>query len=393
MTGSDRSFRTLLSQAAEWTRELTLNNGAGHENEQEEPLRAALFSSDQMVGHGKLLAGRHRLARSHRPDRLLARLTTNERVLENVARQLRQAVAKERPVTPASEWLLDNMYLIDEEIRTARRHLPHGYSQELPRLAEASPLTDGTLPRVYDLALEAIAHADGRLSRGTLSRFVAAYQTVQPLKLGELWAFPIMLRLALIENLRRVAVRVAKALDERDLADTWASRMLQAAEERPSDLILVIADMARSSPTLSSAFVAEFARRLQGQGASLALPLTWMEQRLADASETIEHLVHLESQKQAASQVSVSNSIGSLRLLGASSRSCARTRSGSTARWTSARATPIATPSRAWPARRPATSRRWPPRPSSSRRPRRSAWAWPRATSTTTTARPTSATG
>jgi cyclic beta-1,2-glucan synthetase len=317
MTGSDRSLRTLLAHATDWAHEHLWNTGAGSELDEEEPLRAALFSSDQMVAHGKLLAGRHRLAAQHRPDRMLARLAANERVLETVARQLRQAVAKDKPVTPASEWLLDNMYLIDEEIRTARRHLPHGYSRELPRLAEASPETDGTTPRVYDLALEAIAHADGRLSRGTLSRFVAAYQSGQPLKLGELWAFPIMLRLALIENLRRVAVRAATALDERDLAETWASRMLQAAEERPSDLILVIADMARSDPTLSSAFVAEFARRLQGQGAALALPLTWMEQRLSDVDETIEHLVHLESQKQAASQVSVSNSIGSLRLLGA----------------------------------------------------------------------------
>jgi cellobiose phosphorylase len=317
MTGSDRSLRTLYAQAADWAREHAWDARATSEQEEEEPLRAALFSSDQMVAHGKLLAGRHRLAQRHRPDRLLVRLASNERVLESVARQLRQAVAKDRPVTPASEWLLDNMYLIDEEIRTARRHLPPGYSKELPRLAEASESRDGTLPRVYDLALEAIAHADGRLSRGTLSRFVASYQSGQPLKLGELWAFPIMLRLALIENLRRVAVRVATALDERDLAETWASRMLQAAEERPSDLILVIADMARSNPTLSSAFVAEFARRLQGQGAALALPLTWMEQRLSDANETIEHLVHVESQKQAASQVSVSNSIGSLRLLGA----------------------------------------------------------------------------
>ncbi|MEP6503445.1 MAG: hypothetical protein ABJD97_08955, partial [Betaproteobacteria bacterium] len=236
MTGSDRSLRTLLAQLSDWTRERAWNAGAGSEHEEEEaPLRAALFSSDQMVAHGKLLAGRHRIASHHLPDRLLARLTDNERVLENVARQLRQTVAKDRPVTPASEWLLDNMYLIDEEVRTARRHLPHGYSRELPRLAEAPSIAQGTLPRVYDLALEAIAHADGRLSRGTLSRFVAAYQSGQPLKLGELWAFPIMLRLALIENLRRVAVRVATALDERDLAETWASRMLQAAEERPSD--------------------------------------------------------------------------------------------------------------------------------------------------------------
>src|ERR1700761_1025580 len=124
MTGSDRSFRTLLAHASEWPHEHLWSTGAGSEHEEEEPLRAALFSSDQMVAHGKSLAGRHRVAPTHGPDRLLARLASNERVLENVARQLRQAVAKDRPVTPAAEWLLDNMYLIDEEIRTARRHLP-----------------------------------------------------------------------------------------------------------------------------------------------------------------------------------------------------------------------------------------------------------------------------
>ncbi|MFL6680483.1 MAG: hypothetical protein ACJ8IK_19255, partial [Burkholderiaceae bacterium] len=191
MTGSDRSFRTLLSHAAEWFHGLAWTRQGGTEQEEEEPLRAALFSSDQMVAHGRQLAGRHRLAQHHRPDSLLARLASNQRVLENVARQLRQAVTDDRPVTPAAEWLLDNMYLIDEEVRTARRHLPHGYSRELPRLADTDPERDGTMPRVYDLALQAIAHADGRLSRGTLSRFVAAYQTGQPLKLGELWAFPI----------------------------------------------------------------------------------------------------------------------------------------------------------------------------------------------------------
>ena len=91
MTGSDRSFRTLLAQAADWAREHVPSTRAGSEPDEEEPLRAALFSSDQMVAHGKLLAGRHRLAKEHRPDRLLARLASNERVLETVARQLRSA--------------------------------------------------------------------------------------------------------------------------------------------------------------------------------------------------------------------------------------------------------------------------------------------------------------
>src|SRR4029434_2045910 len=99
-------------------------------------------------------------------------------------------------------------YLIEEQIRTAKRHLPKGYSRELPRLSTGP---SAHLPRVYDLAFEAISHGDGRIDAETLSRFIAAYQTVTPLKVGELWAIPIMLRLALIENLRRVGTRVAAA--------------------------------------------------------------------------------------------------------------------------------------------------------------------------------------
>ena len=142
-----------------------------------------------------------------------------------------------------------------------------------------------------------------------------AYQTVTALKLGELWAIPIMLRLALIENLRRIAVRIAIDRTDRNLADYWADRMLEIAEKNPKNLILAIADMARSNPPICSSFVAEFARRLQGQSPALALPLTWIEQQLSESSLTIDKLVQSENQQQAADQVSISNSIGSLRFL------------------------------------------------------------------------------
>jgi cyclic beta-1,2-glucan synthetase len=221
---------------------------------------------------------------------------------------------REPPDHPGREWLLDNFYLIEEQISTAKRHLPKGYSRELPRLARGP---SAGCPRVYDLALEIIAHGDGRVDTESLGRFVAAYQTVTALKLGELWAIPIMLRLALIENLRRVGVRIAPGWDERNLADSWADRMTEIAEQDPKSLILVIADMARSGPPMVGAFVAELARRLQGRGPALALPLTWIEQRLSESGLTIEQLVQSENQQQAADQVSISNSIGSLRVLGA----------------------------------------------------------------------------
>ncbi len=280
----------------------------------EPPLRSELFSSDQMEQHGKTLAGLHTLSPGHAPDRLLARLAENEATLTGTRSLLVEAVKTDRRITPAAEWLLDNFYLIEEQIRTARRHLPKGYSRELPRLLDGP---SAGLPRVYDIALETISHGDGRVDPESLSSFVAAYQTVTVLKLGELWAVPIMLRLALIENLRRVGARIAADRMDRNLADYWADLITEVAAKDPKSLILVLADMARSNPPLKSAFVAEFARRLQGQGPALAMPLTWIEQHLSECSMTIDQLVQSENQQQAADQVSMSNSIGSLRFLGA----------------------------------------------------------------------------
>ncbi|HRC72703.1 MAG TPA: glucoamylase family protein [Candidatus Competibacter sp.] len=280
----------------------------------EPPLRAELFSAAQMEQHGKRLAASHPLLDGQIPDRLLARLTENERILTEVCALLTAAVTANQRIAPAGEWLLDNFYLIEEQIRTAKRHLPKGYSRELPRLSGGP---SSGLPRVYDLALEIIAHGDGRVDPDTLSRFIAAYQSISVLKLGELWAVPIMLRLALIENLRRAAARIATSATDRHLAGDWADRLTAMVEKDPKNLVLTVADMARSNPPLSSAFVAELVRRLRGQSATLALPLSWIEQHLADLGLTIEQSVQAEAQRQAANQVSVSNSIGSLRALGA----------------------------------------------------------------------------
>lgn len=278
------------------------------------PLRAELFSREQMAQHGRVLAGAHHLSAVRGSDDLLSRLAENEALLVAVRTLLTEAVNDDRRITPAGEWLLDNFYLIEEQIRTARRHLPVGYSRELPILADGP---SARLPRVYDLALETISHGDGRLDSGGLGGFVSAYQAVTPLTIGELWAIPIMLRLALLENLRRVAARIGADREDRNRADHWADQMTAIAETDPKSLILTIADMARSDPPMVGSFVAEFARRLQGKSPALALPLTWIEQRLSEDGLTIEHLVQSENQHQAADQVSISNSISSLRFLGA----------------------------------------------------------------------------
>ena len=279
----------------------------------EPPLRSELFSADQMEQHGRYLAESHVLAMGPAPDQLLPRLAANEEILQRVFEQLTEAVTAGRRVTPASDWLLDNFYLIEEQIRTAKRHLPKNYSRELPRLANG---VSAGFPRVWDIALETIAHGDGRVDLVGLTRFVAAYESVSPLNLGELWAIPIMLRLALIENLRRVALRIASGRIDRDIASEWVRAMITIVDQDPKSLILVVADMARSKPPMSAPFVSEFVRGLQGQSPALALALTWVEQRLTADGLSTEQLVQSGNQIQAADQVTIGNSIGSLRFLG-----------------------------------------------------------------------------
>jgi len=277
------------------------------------PLRSELFSIEQLSRHAKELAEYHQVVTRPGPNRLLARLGQNEDTLRAFNRST-LALHPGRRITPAGEWLLDNFYLIEEQIQMAKRHLPRGYSRELPRLLN-SP--SAGLPRVYDIVLELISHEDAQIDAGSLSAFIAAYQTVDSLKLGELWAIPIMLRLGLIENLQRVATLLTIARADRDLAAVWIDRLQDMAEKDPSHLVIVVADMAKSDLPVSSSFVAEFSQRLSRQSPVLHLARSWLEQRLAEQGLTIEQLVQQESQNQAANRVSVSHSIASLRFLSA----------------------------------------------------------------------------
>ncbi|HEV7554034.1 MAG TPA: hypothetical protein VGO00_01200, partial [Kofleriaceae bacterium] len=278
-------------------------------------MRAELFSVSQLERHARTIAGWHELSTSRRHDDwLLARLTENETELREACVLITQAVQRGRQITPAAEWFIDNYHLVEEQIRTARLHLPRNYNRELPRLANA-PIP-GT-PRVYHIALELISHAHGRVDIDGLRAFVSSYQQIQPLRIGELWAIPIMLRLALLENLRRVVSAVTAGRQDRESAIQWSAKMQAVAAASSTDVVLVLADLVDANPALTDPFVAELATRLQSQGTALAFPMAWLEQRLADANRTLEHVFELASQSQAADQVAIGNTIGSLRMLGA----------------------------------------------------------------------------
>lgn len=277
-------------------------------------LHAELFSIDQLNTHGEALARTHILDRRPGKDQLLFRLDANEQTLMQTHRILAACGRADVHLSPAGTWLLDNFYLIQEQMEIARKHLPKRYSQKLPRLL-SGPCAK--LPRIFSIAQELISHVDGRIDEVNLKAVLSAYQRVHSLTLGELWAIPIMLRLALIENIRYVGERVEASFQDRQQATLWADRMLRTVEENAKNIILDLADLSKAEIPLSTTFVTELIRRLQGQSPALNLPVAWIEQRLAEQGRSIERQIQMESQLQAINQISISNSIGALRFLSA----------------------------------------------------------------------------
>ncbi len=278
----------------------------------EQPLRAELLTLDEMVVRAGLLAQQHRISDAATDDRLLARLGSNSTEIARARTLLEANLRDGIAITPAGEWLLDNRHVIEEQIQLARRHLPARYNRTLPILA--NPQREG-LPRVFDIAGWLVAHADAHVDVGALGEVLAAYQAHQPLNLGELWAVPIMLRLALVENLRRISVRVQRdALEQRE-AKLWAGRINEAAARGVRQLVITVAELAASGVTPSRTFISDLTRHMQGVEAEAAPAMAWIERWAAEAGTAVETMLAEESRKQAADQVSVANAIGSLRAL------------------------------------------------------------------------------
>src|SRR5262245_41041907 len=167
---------------------------------------------------------------------LRPRIRENGRVLLRSYHTLARVIRDRGTVPPAAVWLVDNFHVVESALRLVRSDLPRGFYRQLPKLASES---FAGYPRVLALMHAFAAHTDSRFEVSTLRRFLDAFQRIEPLTMGELWAVPITLRLVLLENLRRIAEEVAIPLVEgrvgRDLelaaADVTARNVITSLRE------------------------------------------------------------------------------------------------------------------------------------------------------------------
>ncbi|HKG19341.1 MAG TPA: hypothetical protein VKB00_06350, partial [Candidatus Limnocylindrales bacterium] len=277
----------------------------------EEPILAELFSAERLEQHARTLARAQAVTpEPRRGHPVQPRIAENGRVLVEAYRVLAQAIKEERAITPAAEWLVDNFPIVDEQLREIRDDLPPDYYHELPKLAEGH--LEG-YPRVLGLAWAYIAHTDSLFEPDSLRRMVRAYQEVEPLTLGELWAVAISLRILLVDNLRRIADQIVRGRSARQKADELADSLVGLGPDSPE---AAMAALRRLSPAgFPAAARVQLFQRLRDQDPETTPALRWLEALVADEGTTAEEMVRLEHQRQATMNVTVRNVITSMRLI------------------------------------------------------------------------------
>jgi cyclic beta-1,2-glucan synthetase len=279
----------------------------------EEPIRGEIFSVERLEQCAAMLAAEHQISDGPQRGRLLLpRFEENGRQLMAAYRTLAEAVFQEQGISPAAEWLVDNFHIVEEQIREIREDLPKSYYYQLPKLITGE--MQG-YPRIYSLALAFIAHTDSRLDGDSLRRFIRAYQQTTPLTIGELWAVAITLRLALIENLRRLTTRVVMARAEREEADTLADNLLATTDRERRFVVADLTQQLEERKQTGRAFVVQLTQRLRNQDLDVVPLVEWIEREVQREEQSIEQIVQLEHHRQAAAQVTVGNIITSMKLL------------------------------------------------------------------------------
>ena len=279
----------------------------------EEPIRAELFGVERLEQHAESLAAAQITTGDLRRGRLLTpRVLENGRVLVKSYRTIARAIREEKAITPAAEWLVDNFHIVDEQLREIIDDLPPGYYRQLPKLASGHL---ENYPRVFGVAWAFVAHTDSRFDPEMLRRFVAAYQRVQPLTIGELWAVAISLRVVLVENLRRLAERIVHSRVARLKADELADGLLGTGA---LDVETSATALRRfEHRPLATAFAVQLVQRLRDLDPKVRPVLLWLDERLAAQGTNANDIVHAEHQQQAAMSVTVRNIITSMRFTSA----------------------------------------------------------------------------
>ena len=276
----------------------------------EPPIRSEIFGPQRFAQHGRSLGQTHRATQSSsRSANFFPRIKSNLSTLREAHHYIGVQASTGYDISPAAEWLLDNFHLIETQLTEIKAGLPRSYFSTLPKLLD-EPLAG--LPRVYGVAWAFVAHTDGAFDDAMLVEFLSAYQQTCELKLSEMWALPTTLRVVLVENLRRLAERVATNKAAREAANLCYDKIDSYTPDSLNDLLGLL-----NARGVGRVFLVQLAQRQQDLRPAEAATgqsefQAWLHKALPDlAAAQLQ-----QGSDQAADNLSMGNAITSLRAIG-----------------------------------------------------------------------------
>lgn len=281
----------------------------------EGPIRGEIYSTERLEEYAIYLAEHLQIEESPRRGRpMLRRMKDSADKLLCAYRSLVEAVQEKETISPAAEWLLDNFHIVEEQLREIRQDLPKSYYEELPKLSQGDL---AGYPRIYALSLAILAHTDSHMEIDGIRRFIQAFQTRSYLNIGELWAVAITLRLALVENIRRISLQIVWDRNQRNQANRLADEITETIHDpvKSKTTIAKISNYCGKNIAVESAFISQLAKRLRDQELDIWPAMEYLESLLKSCDCGLDEVVNQEHQRQASNQVTIANIISSMRLL------------------------------------------------------------------------------
>jgi len=236
----------------------------------------------------------------------------SKKVLVDAYRVLSGLAKQNRDLSTAAEWLIDNFYIIQEQIVQVEEDFPREFQKRLPALSTGEH--EG-LPRVYELILNYLLHTDNLVDEGVLIHYVQQYQQHETLKLGEIWAIPIMIRLILVQNLSEKASRI---LDRKKIwreVNDLISKKSESDIHEPGKLINSMSDWIekyRNTDDIVPVLI-ELYNQLQQSGLLQEEQKRWFNYRFKQLDVTADEAKRTDAQRQSRLQVSIQNAVITLR--------------------------------------------------------------------------------
>ncbi|HHY78373.1 MAG TPA: hypothetical protein GX498_07725 [Clostridiales bacterium] len=270
-------------------------------------IKDVLLNREDLINHGYAIGQRHRLKRSKASTKILKkRLVENYNAIFKIYKALDRFSKENKDLSPASDWLLDNFYKIEEQVKEVK------FNIEQEKYYRLNALASGYLkgyPRIYALALEYVSHTDGSLDVDLLIDFIKAYQKSQILTMSEVWALSLVTRIALVENIRIICSDIYNTQLQWNKAE-------KDSELKMEELLIAVNENLEVDNRLNTSYIEHLLTVLRRTGQEHGEVLDFLERKLEEHNTTIKDLISHEHKEYAMRKISIGNSITSLHTIG-----------------------------------------------------------------------------